>query len=135
MNYFKIDISKKEFKTITDKILPTVSKCGPYQNFSCKWLKEFLLTCSQCKDVRFSNCVILKSSISLLMKLAEDDGRNYLENFITYYFNLTDIGLNNFFNIEKSNETKERIKTFGMNVYHKSKKKYISGGNEDFRRL
>ena len=57
------------------------------------------------------------------MKLAEDDGRNYLENFITDYFNLTDIGLNNFFNIEKSNETKERIKTFGMNVYHKSKKK------------
>ena len=50
MNYFKIYISKKEFKTITDKILPTVSKCGPYQNFSCKWLKEFLLTCSQCKD-------------------------------------------------------------------------------------
>ena len=38
------------------------------------------------------------------------------------YFNLRDIGLKNFFNIEKSNETKERIKTFNIKVYHKSEK-------------
>ena len=38
------------------------------------------------------------------------------------YFNLRDIGLKNFFNIEKSNETKKRIKTFDIKVYHKSKK-------------
>ena len=66
---------------------------------------------------------MLKSSISLLMKLAHDDGRDYLQNFITDYFNLSDIGLKKCFNIEKSNETKERIKTFDIKVYHKSKKK------------
>ena len=66
---------------------------------------------------------MLKSSISLLMKLAYDDGRDYLQNFITDYFNLSDIGLKKCFNIEKSNETKERIKTFDIKVYHKSKKK------------
>ena len=65
---------------------------------------------------------MLKSSISLLMKLADDDGRNYLQNFITDYFNLRDIGLKNYFNIEKTNETKERIKTFNIKVYHKSEK-------------
>ena len=100
-----------------------MSKCGPCGNFSCKWRKKFLLTRSQCRDVRCSNCVTLKSSISLLMKLADDDDRNYLQNFITDYFNLSDIGLKIFFNKEKSNETKERIKTFDIKVYHKSKKK------------
>ena len=83
MNYFKADISRKEFKTLTENFLPALSKCGPCQNFSCQLHKEFLLTCGQCKDVRCSNCTMLKCSISLLMKLAEDDGRNYLQNFIT----------------------------------------------------
>ena len=119
---FKTGISQKEFKTLTEKILPLVSKCGPWGNFSCKWHKEFLLTCSQCRDVRCSNCILLKSSISLLMKLAEDDGRDYLQNFITDCFKLSDISLKHFFNIEKSNETEERIKTFNIKVYHKSKK-------------
>ena len=73
-------------------------------------------------DVRCSNCIMLKSSISLLMKLAEDDGRDYLQNFITDCFKLSDISLKHFFNIEKSNETEERIKTFNIKVYHKSKK-------------
>ena len=92
MDYFKRDISKKEFKTVTEEILPDVSKCEPSGNFFCKGHKEFLLTCSQCRDARCSNCVILKSSISLIMKLADDDGRDYLQNFITDYFNLSDIG-------------------------------------------
>ena len=52
-----------------------------------------MLTWSQCRDIRCWNCVMLKPSISLLMKLADDDGRNYLQNFIA-------------FNIEKWNETK-----------------------------
>ena len=100
-----------------------MSKCGLCGNFLCKWHKEFLLTCSQCRDVRCSNCVMLKSSISLLMKLADDDdGRNYLQNFIFDYFNLRDTLLKNYFNTEKLNETKERIKTFDIKVYHKSEK-------------
>ena len=57
---------------------------GPCGKFSCKWHKEFILTCGQCRDVRCSNCVMLKSSISLLVELADDDGRNYLQNFITF---------------------------------------------------
>ena len=44
---------------------------------------------------------MLKSSISLLMKLADDDGRNYLQNFITDYFNLSDIGLKKKFQYRK----------------------------------
>ena len=39
---------------------------------------------------------MLKSSTSLLMKLTEDDGRKYLQNFIADHFNLSDIGLKNF---------------------------------------
>ena len=120
MDYFKTDISKKEFKTLTAEILPVMSKCGLCGIFLCKWHKEFLLTCSQCRDVRCSNRVMLKSSISLLLKLADDDGRNYLQNFITDYFNLRDIGLKSYFDTEKPNETKEIIKTFDIKVYHKS---------------
>ena len=36
MDYFKTDISKKNFKTLTQEILPVVSKCGPCGNFSSK---------------------------------------------------------------------------------------------------
>ena len=39
---------------------------------------------------------MLKSSISLSMKFADDDGKNYLQNFITDYFNLSDICLKKF---------------------------------------
>ena len=46
------------------------------------------------------------------MELADDDGRNYLQNFMTD--NLSHIGLKIFFNIEKSNENKEKIKTFDI---------------------
>ena len=84
MDYFKTDISKNEFKTLTDEILPVLSKCGLREDFSCKWHKEFLLTRSQCRDIRCSNCVMLKFSISLLMKLANDDGRKKL--FAKFYY-------------------------------------------------
>ena len=87
----------------------------------------------QCRDARCPNCVMLKSSISLLMKLADDDGRNYLQNFIADYFNLSDIGLNFFFNIEKSNETKERIKTFDKLCVKKLKMKNLTKQKIDKR--
>ena len=32
MDYFKTDIPKKEFKTLTEEILPAVSKRGPCGN-------------------------------------------------------------------------------------------------------
>ena len=76
MDYFKTDISKKEFKTLAEEILPVVPKCGPCGIFSCKQHEKFLLICSQCRAAKCSNCVMLKSSISLLMKLADDDGRD-----------------------------------------------------------
>ena len=63
MDYFKTYF-KKKFKTLTEEILPVMSKCG---------------LCD-------SNCVILEASISSLIKLADDDDRNYLQNFITGYF-------------------------------------------------
>ena len=89
-------ISKKGYKTLTEEVLPAVSKFGPCQSFSCKWHKEFLLTCSQCRHVRCSDCVMLKSSIRLLVKLVENDGWNYLQSFISDYSNSSDIGLKNF---------------------------------------
>ena len=48
MDYFKTYF-KKKFKTLTEEILPVMSKCG---------------LCD-------SNCVILKASISSLIKLTE----------------------------------------------------------------
>ena len=36
MDYFKTDISKKKFKTLTEEVLPVMSKCGLRGNFSCK---------------------------------------------------------------------------------------------------
>ena len=64
--------------------------------FAASGINFFFLPCSQCRDVRCSNFVMLKSSISLSMKFADDDGKNYLQNFITDYFNLSDICLKKF---------------------------------------
>ena len=93
MNYFKTGILKKEFKTFLEEILPAVSKCGLCEKLSCKHHKKFLLTCSQCRDICCSNCIQFKYTFTLLLKSAEEEAKNYLQNFVTDYFNLSEITL------------------------------------------
>ena len=123
MNYFKTDILKKEFQNFVDNILPDVLECGLCEKYSCKWHKLYLLTCNQCKDIQCSPCIIFKSTVDSLMKFLDDDGRNYFQNFVTDFFGISDTSLKKFFEVEKKpNESKVRIKTFDIKVYHKSEK-------------
>ena len=63
MIYFKTDILKKEFKTFLEEILSAVSKYGLCEKLSSKHHKKLLLTCSQCRDIRCSTCILFKSTL------------------------------------------------------------------------
>ena len=81
------------------------------------------MTCSQCRDICSSNCIQFKSTFTLFLKSAEEEEKNYLQNFVTDYFNLSEITLEKIFNVQKPNESKEKIKTFvDVKIYHKSEK-------------
>ena len=69
MNYFKTDILQKEFKIFTEKVLPKVLECGLHEKYSCKWYKQFSVSCHQCREAHCLSCVTFKSSVEILIKL------------------------------------------------------------------
>ena len=101
------------------------------------------MTCSQCRDIRSLTCIQFKSTFTLLLKSAEEKGNNYWQNFVTDYFNLSEITLENFWMYKsqmksrkkekKQKKIKKKKKTFDKKS--KKKKKKITDGNENFRRL
>ena len=123
MNYFKTGILKKEFKNFTERVLPKVLKCGLCEKYSCKWHKQFLLTCSQCREVRCLPCVTSKSAVETLVKTLDSDGREYIQNFIVNFLQISDEIINNLFKIvTKLSESRTKPKTFDVKVYYKSEK-------------
>ena len=83
---------------------------------------------------------MFKSAVEILIKSLDDDGKNYFENFVTNFLDISDVSFKKIFDVEKNSfERKERKKTFDVKVSHKSKKKKkkkkISSSNENFRRL
>ena len=120
MNFLK-HILKKELRNFLDRILPAISESRLCEKYSCKWQKCYLLTCSQCRDIQCSSRVMFNSAIEILMKSLDNDGKNYFKNFVTDFLGISDVSLNDFFDVEKNSyESKERKKTFDVKVYHKS---------------
>ena len=102
MNYFKTDIFRKEFQNFTEKRLPKVLECGLCEKYSCKWPKQILVTCNQCRDARCLPYVTFKSSVEILVKNLDRDGEKYVQNFVTDFLKISDKTLNNF--IQKRNK-------------------------------
>ena len=96
MDFFKTDILKEEFR-----ILPAISECELCEKYSFKWHKIYLLTCSQCRDIRCSSCVMFKSAFEILIKSPDDDGKNHFENFVTDFLGISYVSLKNLFDVEK----------------------------------
>ena len=55
---------------------------------------------------------MLNSTVEILIISLDNDGLNYVENFITDFLGINDITIKKFFGVEKKYETKERKKTF-----------------------
>ena len=108
MNYFKTDIFRKEFQNFTEKRLPKVLECGLCEKYSCKWPKQILVTCNQCRDARCLPYVTFKSSV------------------VTDFLKISDKTLNNLFKKETNfSKTRVKVKTFDAKVYHKIEKNRI----------
>ena len=66
---------------------------------------------------------MFKSAVEILIKSLDDDGKNYFENFVTNFLDISDVSFKKI-DVEKNSfERKERKKTFDVKVSHKSKKK------------
>ena len=102
MDFFKTDILKEEFRNFVDIILPAISECELCEKYSFKWHKIYLLTCSQCRDIRCSSCVMFKSAFEILIKSPDDDGKNHFENFVTDFLGISYVSLKNLFDVEKN---------------------------------
>ena len=123
MNYFKIVILKKKFHDFTEKVLPKVLECCLCEKYSCKWHKQFLPTCNQCREARCLPCVTFKLAVEILIKTLDSDGREYVQNFPVDFLQISDETLNNLFKTEtKLSESRTKPNTFDVKVYYKSEK-------------
>lgn len=93
MDYFKTDVSKREFRNFVYEILRVIPKCGLCEKYSCRHYKTYLLTCSQCKEAKCKDCFMLKTTLKILIKSLDDDGLSYFDNFIVDFLNISDISI------------------------------------------
>ena len=121
MDYFKIDILKKEFEKFKENVLPKVLECGLCKKYSCENHKKLLLSCSQCREVCCSNCTVFKQALEMLLNNPDSDVRHYIENVVTDFLKISNETLINLFNVEKELcENRLKQKTFDAEVYYKS---------------
>ena len=67
---------------------------------------------------------MFKSAVEILIKSLDDDGKNYFENFVTNFLDISDVSFKKIFDVEKNSfERKERKKTFDFKFSNKIKKK------------
>ena len=81
------------------------------EKYSCKWHNKFLLTCSQCREVHCLSSVTFKSAVETLVKTLDSDGREYVQNFVVDFLQISNETLKNLFKIEtKLNESRTNPK-------------------------
>ena len=93
------------------------------KKYSGKWHKQFLVSCNQCREAHCSSCVTSKSSVEILIKTLDSDGKNYVQNFITDFLKISNETLQHLFKVETNViEGRSKLKTFDLRIYHKSEK-------------
>ena len=98
--------------------------CGLSEKYSCKWHKQFLVSCNQCREAHCSSFVTSKSSVEILIKTLDSDGKNYVQNFITDFLKINNDTFQQYFKVETNFiESRPNLKIFDVKGYHKSEKK------------
>ena len=93
MELLKTDLLKKEFERFQNKILVNVLECGLCQKTSCEWDKKFFIGCDRCRKVRCQPCISFNIAKDNLLKNLDNEGREYIENFIKDFLNLSNVNL------------------------------------------
>ena len=120
MELYKTDLLKKEFERFQNKILINVLECGLCQKTSCEWDKKFFIGCDRCRKLRYQPCISFNIAKDNLLKNLDNAGREYLENFMKDFLNLSSETLKESFAVTKV--TLPKAQNYNVKSYHKSEK-------------
>ena len=98
-DYFKTDIFKKEFQDFIENVWPKVLERGLCKKYLYKWHKQFLASYNQCRKARCSSCITFKSSVKILIKTLDSDGKNYVQNLITDFHKISNESFQHLFKV------------------------------------
>ena len=122
MEVFTSPEMKREFQELVEKIVPSLNDCGNYNVFKCASCLKFSADCQSCRLWKCKNCTSFQTSKEILMNNCNNYSREYVANFLTDYFKISDITAE-FFNLSISSETvKEKNNIF---LSKKELKKHI----------
>ena len=121
MERFKTDVLKKEYKHFTNSLLLEVLKCNYCNTISCQWHTKFKLECSQCRQSRFRDCYAFNTFRNYLLENLDDEGKEFLNNFIVDVLNISDESLSRYFKDIKSTVI-DRSRTYNVKSFKKSEK-------------
>ena len=95
MEVFKTQEMKNEFEELK-KLLPLVIECNYCRKKKCRYHSKFDISCILCKNAKCKNCFKFDISKNILMK-SSSITVDFITNFISDFFNLSDLTLKEFF--------------------------------------
>ena len=98
---------RKEYRILYREILPSLNKCGNCNKFKCGYCLKFSTNCSSCVRDRCKKCAEFNRSNDILINSKDDQISNYVLNFLTDYFNASELS-NQFFKMNITEEVKEK---------------------------
>ena len=121
MEIFKTDILKKEFGRFQKEDLIKILQCGYCQKNACEWIhNKFLVSCKFCRETFCKNCQNFNTTKEIPLKKVDKLGKDYIENFIKDFLNISDQTLKTHYKVETEKVPIE--KNFKVKHYTKSNK-------------
>ena len=100
---FKIDLLRKEFEKFHKEVLVDALMCNLCQKTACQlWHCKFLVSCKYCRENHCKVCKTFNSTKDLLFKNLDDAAKDYVQNFIRDFLNLSSESLQNHYQITKT---------------------------------
>ena len=121
MEIFKTDILKREFERFQKEDLIEILQCGYCQKTACQsFHKKFLVSCKFCRKNFGKKCHKFYTTKEIILKEVDEIGKNYIENFIKDFLNISDQTLEANYKVEIERVPIE--KNFKVKSYAKSNK-------------
>ena len=125
MELFKTDVLKKEYKNFTDSLLIQVMKCQYCNKLLYQWHTKYKLDCSQCSQSRCRDCLAFNTSRNYLLENLNDEGKEFLNNFVVDFLNISGESLGRCFKDIKPTII-DHSRTFNVKSFRKSGKKQVT---------
>ena len=121
MEIFKTDILKRELERFQKEGLIEILQRGYCQKTACQTFhKKFLFSCKFCRETFCKKCHKFDTTKEILLKELDEIGKDYIENFIKDFLNISDQTLEANYKVEIERVPIE--KNFKVKSYTKSDK-------------